>query len=146
MKYACTKEFPSPFYFPFIQANCFKEIKLCSPLVTALSAKQFYSWCVSVCTCAVVHTCMFRQDSTLNISFCFNSFYSKISNMCLLKKFVSIIFRCFTKLLENIFKYWYSSRCLFVIYFSLGILEGHTYICTHNLHVVICILCICLYL
>lgn len=43
MKYACTKEFPSTFYFPFMQVNRFKEIKLCSPLVTALSAKQFYS-------------------------------------------------------------------------------------------------------
>lgn len=43
IKYAHTKEFPSTFYFPFIQANGFEEIKLCSPLMPTLNAEHFYS-------------------------------------------------------------------------------------------------------
>lgn len=50
MKYAHTKEFSSTFYFPFIQANGFREIELCSHLLTTLNAECFYS-CVCACAC-----------------------------------------------------------------------------------------------
>ena len=62
------------------------------------------------------------------------------------EKIVSIIFRYFTKLLENIFKYRHSSRYLLVIYFSLELLEGYMYTYSPNFNVIMCILCFCLHL